>query len=77
MYETDLGNVHLNNNNIRASRGIRRIPPMKELIERLERQYAEIAKFLPWADGPNYYRDKQQMEELQRKITELKRKDDK
>ena len=50
---------------------------MKDLIERLERQYADIAKFLPWADGVNYYRDKQQMEELQRKITELKRKDDK
>ena len=75
MYETALVSVHLNNNNIRVSSRIRRIPTtMKELIER---QYAEIAKFLPWADGPNYYRDKQKMEELQRKITELKRKEGK
>ena len=44
-----------------------------EQIARLERRYQSIAKYLPYADGQAYYRDKQQMEEIEKEISRLKR----
>ena len=41
---------------------------IRKRINSLERQYHSLAKYLPYADGQAYYKDRQRMQELQVEI---------
>lgn len=41
---------------------------IRKRINSLERQYHSLAKYLPYADGQAYYKDRQRMQEIQAEI---------
>lgn len=46
---------------------------IKRRIKSLERQHDELAKYLPYADGPAYYNDKREMERISTQIRILRK----